>query len=194
MTEEPEVMPVLANRAAVAESIAPLTGEPAETMRTEVVRAARECKTHPKRFSDDGLVMMADLIANYRGPNEPIPFSMVADLLVALASLRVRDDAWSRMDPKHAEAHIRMWTHLTRLAPPGGFVAAPASLLAFVAWQTGDRALAQCALDRALADSPKYSMAVLLRQVISAGTPSSMARLPMSPEEVAESYTEKKGG
>jgi hypothetical protein len=46
------------------------------------------------------------------------------------------------------------------------------------------------ALDRALADDPQYSMAQLLRQVITAGTPPSLARLPMTPEEVAASYDE----
>jgi hypothetical protein len=67
-------------------------------------------------------------------------------------------------------------------------VAAPAALLAFVAWQSGDGALANVALDRALADDPRYSMALLLRQVITAGAPPSLARLPMTPEEVAASY------
>jgi hypothetical protein len=93
------------------------------------------------------------------------------------------------MDPGHADAHLRLWTDLTRRAQPG-YVAAPASLLAFVAWQSGDGALANVALDRALADDPQYSMAQLLRQVITAGTPPSLARLPMTPEEVAASYDE----
>jgi len=57
-----------------------------------------------------------------------------------------------------------------------------------VAWQSGDGALANVALDRALADDPRYSMALLLRQVITAGAPPSLARLPMTPEEVAASY------
>jgi hypothetical protein len=57
-----------------------------------------------------------------------------------------------------------------------------------VAWQSGDGALANVALDRALADEPGYSMAQLLRQVITAGTPPSLARLPMTPDEVAASY------
>ena len=57
-----------------------------------------------------------------------------------------------------------------------------------MAWQSGDGALANVALDRALADEPRYSMAHLLRQVITAGTPPSLARLPMTPEEVAASY------
>ena len=48
-------------------------------------------------------------------------------------------------------------------------------------------------LDRALADDPRYSMATLLRQVITAGAPPSLARLPMTPEEVAASYDDAWG-
>jgi hypothetical protein len=108
-------------------------------------------------------------------------------MMVALRDLRVRDDAWARMDPAHRDAHRRLWIDVTRRAQPG-YVAAPAALLAFVAWQCGDGALANVALDRALADDPRYSMALLLRQVITAGAPPSLARLPMTPEEVAASY------
>ena len=50
------------------------------------------------------------------------------------------------------------------------------------------------ALDRALAEDPGYSMALLLRQVISAGAPPSMARLPMTPEEVAACYDRTQDG
>lgn len=57
-----------------------------------------------------------------------------------------------------------------------------------MAWQSGDGALANVALDRAQSDAPAYSMASLLRQVIAAGAPPSLARLPMTPEEVAASY------
>jgi hypothetical protein len=69
-----------------------------------------------------------------------------------------------------------------------GHVAAPASLLAFVAWQDGNGALANVALDRALADNPRYSMAQLLRQALDSGAPPSLARVPMTPEEVAAAY------
>jgi hypothetical protein len=50
------------------------------------------------------------------------------------------------------------------------------------------------ALDRALADEPRYSMAQLLRQVITAGAPPSLAWLPMTPEEVAASYAGLEAG
>jgi hypothetical protein len=110
-------------------------------------------------------------------------------LALVLTDLWVRDDAWARMNLAHKDAHLRLWTDLTRRAQPG-YVAAPASLLAFTAWQTGNGALANVALDRALADVPAYSMAQLLRDTIDAGVPPSMARLPMTPEEVAASYSD----
>jgi hypothetical protein len=92
-----------------------------------------------------------------------------------LRDLRVRDDAWSRMHPEHKAAHLRLWTDLTRRARPG-FVAPAASLLAFVAWQCGNGALANVALDRAQADDPRYSMATLLREVIDSGAPAGRRR------------------
>ena len=93
------------------------------------------------------------------------------------------------MDPDHRDDHLRLWTDLTRHAQPG-YVAAPASLLAFTAWQVGNGALANLALDRAVADDPGYSMALLLRDTLTAGAPPSLAILPMTPEEVAASYDE----
>ena len=109
---------------------------------------------------------------------------------MALTILRIRDDAWARMDPSHRTAHGQLWTDLTRRACPG-YVAAPASLLAFTAWQAGHGALANLAVDRALADQPDYSMALLLRDALTAGLPPATARLPMTPEEVSASYDER---
>ena len=48
--------------------------------------------------------------------------------------------------------------------------------------------LANVALDRALADNPSYSMALLLREALDSGAPPAMARLPMTPEEVSAAY------
>ena len=48
---------------------------------------------------------------------------------------------------------------------------------AFVAWESGNGGLANVALDRALADGPRYSMTWLLRQVINSGAPPDVARL-----------------
>jgi Domain of unknown function (DUF4192) len=139
-----------------------------------------------------GQPMVAEAIRRYRS-GEEIEIEFAAWVTLALRELRVRDDAWARMLPEHGSAHSRLWTDLTRLAQPG-YVAAPASLLAFVAWQQGDGALANVALDRALADSRRYSMAKLLRRALDSGAPPSMARLPMTPEEVEASYDAQEAG
>jgi len=193
---------VLASRAAVAARVAPLGGIAAESMRQATRRAERHvaqllAKVRKSArlgaarhmIAAEGLAAVGTLIARYRDGGRFTSDDEIARITVALRDLRVRDDAWARMDPAHAPAHQRLWTDVVRRAQPG-YVPAPAALLAFAAWQSGDGALANVALDRALADDPRYSMALLLRQVITAGAPPSLARLPMTPEEVAASYDE----
>ncbi|HKB31444.1 MAG TPA: DUF4192 domain-containing protein, partial [Streptosporangiaceae bacterium] len=113
-------------------------------------------------------------------------------LTVTLADVRVRDDAWARMDPEHREPHRRLWADVVRRAEPH-YVPAPACLLAFTAWQSGDGALANVALARALEQHPTYTMAQLLLEAVGSGAPPSAARLPMTPEEVAASYAAVEG-
>jgi Domain of unknown function (DUF4192) len=190
---------VLASRDALAATVAPVTGAPAEHMREAtreaeeqvaraIARAARSGRKASVRrlIATVGLPVVSEAIRLYRAGGRLQP-DEAAWLTVVLRDLRVRDDAWSRMRPEHRAAHARLWTDLTRLAQPG-YVCAPAALLGFVAWQSGNGALANVALDRALAEDPQYSMAVLLRQVIDSGAPPSLARLPMTPEDVAASY------
>lgn len=192
--------PVLDGRDQLADVVASVEGEAAESMQ----RATRHAEEHAARLvarvarsgrpgsarrliATAGLGAVADAIAACRRGDRLDSDYQVGWLTVVLRDLRVRDDAWARMDPAHRDAHLRLWTDVTRRARPG-YVAAPASLLAFVAWQSGNGALANVALDRVLAEDPAYSMARLLRQVIAGGAPPSVARLPMTPEEVAASY------
>jgi hypothetical protein len=191
---------ILAGRGAVVGTLAPVAGAAAESMREATRRAERHvtqiiAKVRKSTrvgaarhmIASEGLAAVAGLIATYQAGDRYSTDYQIAWLTVALKDLRVRDDAWARMDPTDREAHLRMWTDVVRRAQPG-YVAAPASLLAFVAWQDGNGVLANIALDRALKDVPGYSMATLLRQVITAGAPPSMARLPLTPDEVAACY------
>jgi hypothetical protein len=161
----------------------------AERLLGDLAEHARESDpvTADRAIAAPGLQATGKAIACYRDDGEPLPHDDIAMLTVTLRNLRVRDDAWARMDPEHNAAHRRLWTDATRLAQPG-YVAAPATLLAFTAWQSGDGALANVALDRALADNPRYSMAVLMRDVLDGGAPPALARPPMTPEEVAAAY------
>jgi hypothetical protein len=188
---------VLADREDLAASIAPVIGLAAEAMRKETARAERiaarliaeatRAGDSSRPVVDRGLSAVQAAISLYRDGETISHSSHYAWLALSLSSLRVRDDAWARMDPAHRDDHLRLWVDLTRYAQPG-YVAAPASLLAFVAWQGGNGALANLALDRALADQPGYSLALLLRATLDAGAPPSLAVLPMTPEEVAASY------
>ena len=190
---------VLASREELAASVRPVSGDAADRMRKATQQAEEHVAASVERVARSGrkaavrrliaaigLPAVTEAISRYRGGGRLEP-EEAAWLTVMLRDLRVRDDAWARMRPEHREAHLRLWTDLTRLARPG-YVRAPASLLAFVAWQIGNGALANVALDRALGDDPYYSMAVLLRQVIDSGAPPSLARLPMTPDDVAASY------
>jgi hypothetical protein len=100
----------------------------------------------------------------------PLPDRDVARVLWALADVRVRDRALGlALGPDAAAAEV-LWTECTRRAPtPLG--AAPATLLAVSAWLRGDGAMANVALERALAHRPDYSLADLLAQGLAACLP-----------------------
>jgi len=91
----------------------------------------------------------------------------VARLVRSMAALRVRDAAWSVIGREHGRAHRELWTRLLRRTPPS-WTPPVATLLAFAAWQSGDGALAWCALDRCAEVDPDYSLAGLVSQVLSA--------------------------
>jgi hypothetical protein len=192
---------VLSSRAELAATVATVEGDIAEAMdratrKAEeqvarlIARAARSGRQASIRrlIATAGLRAVGEAIKRYRRGSTVGP-ETAAWLTVVLRDLRVRDDAWARMLPEHRVAHLRLWTDITRMARPG-YVCAPAALLAFVAWQSGNGALANVAIDRALAEDPYYSMARLLREAVDSGAPPSLARLPMTPEEVAACYDE----
>ena len=190
----------LRDRAALAATIAPLGGLAEESMRQAIRRAERHTADlirqgaasggrggAAERVTAEGLRAVGEAIGVYRRGGRITADDRLAWLAVSLAGVRVRDDAWARMVPEQVQAHLRLWTDLVRRVP-ARYVPAPASLLAFTAWQAGNGALANVAAQRALAADPEYSMALLILEAIGAGIPPSAARLPMTPEEVAASY------
>jgi Domain of unknown function (DUF4192) len=185
------------DRASLAKTLAPLTGPAAESMSQATERALRRIEQliaaapgHTDGMGpvvDAGRAAVREAVATYRAGGQITDDDQMAWLAVSIADLRVRDDAWARMDPRHRAAHRRLWTDVVRRATES-YVPAPASLLAFTAWQSGEGALANIALELALAADPGYSMAHLIGQAVDAGLPPSAARLPMTPEEVEASY------
>jgi hypothetical protein len=195
-------MTVRPDRAALAGTIAP-DAELAEPMREAVHRARRKAgqlidfeaaaagRDPFQPIADAGRRSVKRAILRYRQGGGLTDRDEIAWLGVALGDLRVRDDAWARMEPRFNDAHRRLWTDLVRHLP-ADVVAAPAALLAFTGWQAGDGALASVAVERALAADPEYSMALLLADALHAGLPPSAARLPMTPKQVAASYARRR--
>jgi hypothetical protein len=178
---------VLASRDALAATIAPTSGAEADSMWEAAGRAGRRSarnavrelqrrtagkESRPDATAEHRAVKAA--ITTYRQGGTITSHDQLAWLALELARTPVRDLAWTLMDPGYREAHSRLWTELTRLAVPG-LVAAPASLLALCAWQGGNGALAQLALDRALDDDPGYRMGLLLRDAVTCAAPPSLA-------------------
>jgi hypothetical protein len=185
------------DRAALARTLEPAPGTARPTRQATgralrrvdklITGAQRDGRDAAEALAEAGRNVVRGAIEQYRSGARITDRGRLAFLSVVLADLRVRDDAWARMDPEHRGPHLQLWTDVITGAAPE-FVPAPASLLAFTAWQCGEGALANVAVERALAADPAYSMALLIAEAVHAGLPPSAARLPMTPAEVAASY------
>lgn len=125
--------------------------------RTQLVAEGRWVQERLRQFLDDGV---------------PLGASDAGRLLTLLLSTEVRDVAWAEMTRDTARRHIDLWRDLVRRAPLD-VLAPPATLLAFAAWLAGDGALSWCALDRARAADPDYSMAALVERALTCAVPPS---------------------
>ena len=97
-------------------------------------------------------------------------------------SVEVRDVAWAELSPATASRHVDLWRDVVRRAPVH-VRAAPAAMLGFAAWLSGDGALAWCAVERALEAEPGYSLAQLLAEALTGAVPPSVWR-PFPREEL----------
>lgn len=184
------------SRAALAATIAPVRGEARLRMRAATQRAEARCVQYYAERSDqerpavtralrrEGARHVHSVLAHALTGEQLIPPDDLAWLGLMLMSLRVRDEAWVRIDHESAHAHVRLWGHVLRHVEPD-YVPAPGALLAFSAWLTGDGALANLALDRVEEVEPTYSMAGLLRQLITQAVPPHRWS-GFSPEELEE--------
>jgi hypothetical protein len=125
---------------------------------------------------------IVDLVTTFSQARRHLDDIECARLSVAVQDIMVRDAAWAVMDHPCIEAHIDLWTQVTRRAVDG-FVAAPSSLLGFACWIHGSGALARCAAERALRDDPGYSMAHLLEESLDRCVPPSAWR-PIPLQEI----------
>jgi hypothetical protein len=167
-------MVALRDREALERSVAPLYGAAGDGMREATaaavdeagrrVRACRDADEFATDFVTDGIALVHAAIDTYQA-GQRLHDADAARLGLALAVIRVRDEAWTLIDDPTLRTHLSLWGDLTRRLEPR-FVAPAAALLALAAWRDGDCALAGIALERALTADPGYSMANLLMHAL----------------------------
>jgi hypothetical protein len=175
----------LADRAELVRSVQPLDGPARTAMREATARAERRHLAQGRTTEEDLAFVLALLTHVHTGirPTD----DEAARLGCLITDLRLRDEAWIRIDEEAPAADIAFWRDIVRRVETA-YAPAPASLLAFAAYSAGDGGLANVALERALDADPAYSMAAILREVVNAGIPPSQLRLRMTSDDLAAAY------
>jgi Domain of unknown function (DUF4192) len=118
----------------------------------------------------DGATAVIDLAGEYQAGRGAEDRELAARVIGRMSDIQVRDFALGSHTDETADSYWAMWRDLLLIAPSGS-VAPIASIYAALAYERGEGALAHKALDRALADDERYSLALLLRRVFTAGWP-----------------------
>ena len=160
-----------ANIEALTESISPLVISEDNKWISRVAKFKVSDKAkNLTQLQRDGATAVIDLAGEFALGRGGEDLELVARVIGRLSDIQVRDFALGSHTDEDIDTHFLMWRQLLRMAPVG-YVAPIASLFAALAYESGDGALAHRALDRALADSNGYSLALLLRRVFTAGWP-----------------------
>lgn len=151
----------------------PLTPAPAEP--TDLLalldRARAEFeRCEPSNRSKRGVIALLRLISHFTIKRELENQNLVADALIALTDIQVRDFGIGSHGDENLELHRELWRALLDSAPVG-YRGPTATLLALVRYEGGDIQGAKRALERALTDDPHYSLAHLLQKTFAAGWP-----------------------
>jgi hypothetical protein len=131
----------------------------------------------PTSSQREGAEAVIDFMADFQAEGLCRDKKLIALVLTRLLDLQVRDFALGSVTEETINNYFSAWRWLMRIAPKG-YVAPVATLFAAVAYERGDGALAQRALDRVEADDPEYAMLGLFRQVFSRGwSPDNFAKM-----------------
>ena len=177
-----------ANVSGLVQSIAALPSAMEESWQSEV--RAFWIESDSENLLDlqrDGATAVIDLAGEYAQGRGAEDRELVARVIGRISDIQVRDYALGSHNDETVDAYWQMWRELLLIAPRG-FVAPIASIFAALAYERGEGALAHKALDRALADDERYSLALLLRRVFTAGWPPqsfSAMRAQLHPKVVA---------
>lgn len=155
----------LGNRAEVADQLVGADEDEVAAVRAAAVAAVDDWATRGGRDR-----WVTGVIGRWLKSRSSLEVGECGALLHLLADERVRNLAWQLIDPDTCEALTDFWVHLLRRCPDE-LLPAPAALLGFSAWLSGDGALAWCGVDRCLGQDPDYPLGHLLAGLLQEATP-----------------------
>lgn len=115
-----------------------------------------------------GALAINDLLVDFREKGESASRHLAALVLSRLRDLTVRDYAIGVASDEIQPEMLAMWRWLIGIAPKG-YLAAPSTLYAELAYEIGEVEVARQFLERALEVDPDYQLAKLLRRTYAAG-------------------------
>jgi hypothetical protein len=111
-----------------------------------------------------------DTVSSHVADGTTPAVEQLARLVAACRIRELRDVAWSLITRETAARNVDLWRDVVRRCPVA-WAAAPAGLLAFACWLSGQGALAWCALERCRESDAGYSMADRISEVLEAALP-----------------------
>jgi hypothetical protein len=168
----------LPDRAALERQLAPIDGAEREAFAAATVHADRRIRkalmSRDQAAVRDKLLRggerLLDRALDRYANGKRLPDPTAAWLSVLLRLDEFLSIAWQRVAAATASAHLALWSDLTRRAEPA-HLPTIATLLGYVAWRTGDGALAGIAVQRALGIDPDYPPAQVMDSLLISGTP-----------------------
>jgi Domain of unknown function (DUF4192) len=177
----------LPDRAALQQSIAPVGGAGHDAIEVATERAAHDLAVEADRAANptasrrrSGVQALVTAVRRY-SDGDRLSDAEVGRLTLLLAQTDVRDLCWARVTTAgdRLPAHVDLWRDVTRRAR-ADLIAAPATLLGYAAWRSGEGPLARVAIERALAADPRYSLAHLLGEALDRALPPSLFDEPVA--------------
>jgi hypothetical protein len=144
----------------------------------QAIEIARKLKSAPELREDDE-VWRTGAVANFLDQLEQFMVDgrvglfdsgELARFIADVQDLTIRDYCFGLPLSVSPQTLLRLWNFLLTITPPG-YRAPFATLFADIAYESGNGALAMCALDIADEDNPTYAMSSLLRRAFSSGWP-----------------------
>src|SRR5512142_66394 len=122
------------------------------------------------RLSDDEVAYLTLLLDADRGLRAMAWRQIERGEAPTTGPARIEPSARARPSFGPMGAHLALWTDVVRRCDPR-LVAAPAVLLAYACWRSGDGVLASVAVDRALSTDPAYPPALLMDELLQRAVP-----------------------